>query len=121
MQVDILVPDWGDLEDHCEAVLSITVSSANVGDEIDGIFNCTWDGSMQSYEVQFGGGIIRGGWRDEQMTGTAHYGPITSEWVGEIGPAITEMSGSWSTVQPASEADGLPEVTHSGSFQATKD
>ena len=120
MVVDILVEEWDNLTDHCEADVTVTFDSTDVGHEVTGSFTCTWSGVMQQYEEQFGGGLIEGGVHALEAFGSAWYGPITTSWTGTVN-LDGEFTGSWSGTQEALEDEGLPEVIHSGRFLATKD
>ena len=116
--VHVVVPEMVNMEDNCVGVLTVQYNAEEVGMEIQGSFDCTWETEFgQQMAEAVGLGVIEGTRQSElEYSGTAWYGPITSDWSGTANEGGL-LSGSWATHQEAMEDLGLPAMDHSGEFE----
>jgi hypothetical protein len=109
------------MSDSCEGIMTLAMDNANVGEELNGTFDCTWAGNFAAVAKQFGDGKVEGtiDSNDFSLSGGGWYGPMEITWEGEFN-SDTEATGSWEGVQPADSSTGLPEIAHSGNFNLLK-
>jgi hypothetical protein len=114
----VVMPELNNAGDNCVGVVTIQYNAEEVGMEIQGSFDCTWETELgQQMADAVGLGVIEGTRQsDTEFTGTAWYGPITSGWSGTADESGL-LSGSWATHQEAIEDLGLPAMDHSGEFE----
>jgi hypothetical protein len=116
--IHVVMPDLDNMGDNCVGVLTVQYNAEEVGMEIQGSFDCTWETEFgQQMAEAVGLGVIEGTRQSEvEYSGTAWYGPMTSSWSGTADESGL-LSGSWATHQEAMEDLGLPAMDHSGEFE----